>query len=580
MEILRGISVTSGVAIGEAVILEAEDYRIPYRTVSEDRVAAELARLDAAFTQSIEELGKQRDYLNTHLGREAANVFVWHIGVLTDERLRESIESLILKKQAAAAYATSTVMRNYQRRFMQMSDPLLVERVRDVQDIERRLLRSILGEGREDLAHLTKPVILIAHDLTPTQTAHLSGTKVMGVALDAGAATSHTAILLRSWGLPGVIGLNDVSTRISGGDLVVVDGSNQLVVANPNEATLEEYRGREAAYIRLSGKLSELKELPSVTRDDQRVYLCSNIEFPPEAKVGTDKGSDGVGLYRTEFLFMRPEGAPSEDEQYEAYRQVILGAEGRPVTIRTFDLGADKYTQQRSYEQERNPMLGLRSIRYSLQNLDMFKTQLRAILRASVLGDVRLMVPLIVSLMEFRQAKMALHDAMEDLEEAGVTCNGKIRMGMMLETPAAAIQVKEFCREADFISIGTNDLIQYLLAVDRGNERVSQYYTASNPALLRALRDVVRACIQAGVECSICGEMAGQPLYTIFLLGIGLRNLSMAPGNIPEIKKLVRLVSTTQAQRVARRALSFETERQVTNYLRDETRKMLPEDPI
>jgi len=580
MEILRGISVTPGVAIGEAVILEAEDYRIPYRTVPEDQVAAELARLEAAFTQSIEELGKQRDYLNTHLGREAANVFVWHIGVLTDEQLRKSIESLIFEKHAAAAYATSTVMRNYQRRFMQMSDPLLVERVRDVQDIERRLLRCILGEGREDLAHLTKPVILIAHDLTPTQTAHLSETKVMGVALDAGAATSHTAILLRSWGRPGVLGLNDVSTRISGGDLVVVDGSNQLVIANPNEATLEEYRGREAAYIRLSDKLSELKDLPSVTRDDQRVYLCSNIEFPNEAKVGTDKGSDGVGLYRTEFLYMRPEGAPSEDEQYEAYRQVILGAEGRPVTIRTFDLGADKYTQQRSYEQERNPMLGLRSIRYSLQNLDMFKTQLRAILRASVLGDVRMMVPLIVSLMEFRQAKMALHDAMEDLEEVGISCNGKMKMGMMLETPAAAIQVKEFCREVDFISIGTNDLIQYLLAVDRGNERVSQYYTASNPALLRALRDVVRACTQAGVECSLCGEMAGQPLYTMFLLGIGLRNLSMAPANIPEVKKLIRLVSSTQAQRVARRALSFETERQVTNYLRDETRKVLPEDPI
>jgi len=580
MEILRGISVTPGVAIGEAVILEAEDYRIPYRTVPEDQVAAELARLDAAFTQSIEELGKQRDYLNTHLGREAANVFVWHIGVLTDEQLRKSIESLVFEKHAAAAYATSTVMRNYQRRFMQMSDPLLVERVRDVQDIERRLLRSILGEGREDLAHLTKPVILIAHDLTPTQTAHLSETKVMGVALDAGAATSHTAILLRSWGRPGVLGLNDVSTRISGGDLVVVDGSNQLVIANPNEATLEEYRGREAAYIRLSDKLSELKDLPSVTRDDQRVYLCSNIEFPNEAKVGTDKGSDGIGLYRTEFLYMRPEGAPSEDEQYEAYRQVILGAEGRPVIIRTFDLGADKYTQQRSYEQERNPMLGLRSIRYSLQNLDMFKTQLRAILRASVLGDVRLMVPLIVSLMEFRQAKMALHDAMEDLEEVGISCNGKMKMGMMLETPAAAIQVKEFCREVDFISIGTNDLIQYLLAVDRGNERVSQYYTASNPALLRALRDVVRACTQAGVECSLCGEMAGQPLYTMFLLGIGLRNLSMAPANIPEVKKLIRLISSTQAQRVARRALSFETERQVTNYLRDETRKVLPEDPI
>ncbi len=580
MEILRGISVSPGTAIGEAVILEAEEYRIPYREIPAQQVPDEVARLDAAIAKAIEELHGQEEWLNTHLGRDAANVFEWHIGVLRDERLRSSVEKLIREQNYAAAYATSKFMRSYQQRFRQMTDPLLVERIRDVQDIERRLLRAILGETREDLAHLTKPVILIAHDLTPTQTAHLSETKVVGVALDTGAATSHTAILLRSWGRPAVIGLNDVSTRISGGETVIIDGANQLVVANPNEATFAEYREREAAYIRLSGELDELRDLPAVTRDGVRVQLWSNIEFPRESHVGSTRGADGVGLYRTEFLYLRPEGAPSEDEQYESYREAIMGAQGRPVTIRTFDLGADKYTQARSYEQERNPMLGLRSIRYSLQHLDLFKTQLRAILRASVLGDVRLMFPLIVTLMEYRQAKMALHDAMEDLEEAGITCNGKIKVGMMLETPAAALQIKDFCKEADFISIGTNDLIQYLLAVDRGNERVSQYFTASNPALLRALRDVVRVCTQANVECSLCGEMAGEPIYTLFLLGIGLRNFSMAPGNIPEVKKLIRLVTTTQAQRVARRALSFETERQVTNFLRDEIRKLLPDDLI
>lgn len=580
MEIHRGISVAPGVAIGEAVVLEAEEYRIPYRTVPPDQVDAELAAFDTALARSIEELEGQSEWLNTHLGREAANVFQWHVGVLKDESLSKAVTTLIREQCFSCAYATSKVMRDYHRRFLEMSDPLLVERTRDVQDIERRLLRSILGEGREDLAHLTKPIILVAHDLTPTQTAHLHDTKVIGIALDAGAATSHTAILLRSLGRPGVIGLNDFSTRISGGDTVIIDGTNQLVVANPNKSTLEDYRTQRAAYVRLSDELGELKDLPAVTRDDVRITLLSNIEFPHEAKIGIEKGSDGVGLYRTEFLFLRPEGAPSEEEQYQAYQEAITGAGEHPVTIRTFDLGADKYTQQRSYEQERNPMLGLRSIRFSLRNLDMFKTQLRAILRASTLGDVRLMFPLIVSLMEFRQAKMTLHDAMEDLEEAGIASNGKIQVGMMLETPAAALQVKEFCREVDFISIGTNDLIQYLLAVDRSNERVSQYYTASNPALLRALRDVLRACTHADVDCSLCGEMAGEPLYTLFLLGIGLRSFSMAPAKIPEIKKLIRLVTTIQAQRIARRALSFETERQVSNYLRNETRKLLPEDPI
>ncbi len=580
MEILRGISVAPGVAIGEAVILEAEEYRIPYRTVSPDRVGAELETLDHAFGRALEELQKQAEWLNSHLGRDAANVFEWHIGVLKDARLREGIESLVKEKNAAAAYAASTVMRNYQRRFMRMTDPLLVERIRDVQDIERRLLRCILGEQREDLAHVTKPIVLIAHDLTPSQAANLPENKVLGVALDTGSATSHTAILLRSWGKPGVIALNDVSTRVSGGDLVIIDGSSQLVIANPTEAALEEYRGREAAYGRLTRELDELRHLPAETRDGERIYLHSNIEFPHEVDVGLQKGSDGVGLYRTEFLFLRAERSPTEEEQYEAYKDAILRAGGRPVTIRTFDLGADKYTQQRNYEQERNPMLGLRSIRYSLQNLDLFKVQLRAILRASVVGDVRLMFPLIISLMEFRQAKMTLHDAKEDLEEAGISWNPNIKVGMMLETPAAALLVKLFCREVDFVSIGTNDLIQYLLAVDRGNERVSQYYNASSPALLGALRDVVHECTQAGVDCSLCGEMAGQPLYTLFLLGIGLRNLSMAPSNIPEIKKLIRLVTLRQAQRVAKKALTFETERQVTNFLRDATRRVLPEDPI
>ncbi|MHC5110490.1 MAG: phosphoenolpyruvate--protein phosphotransferase [Planctomycetota bacterium] len=580
MEIFRGISVSPGIAIGQAVVLEAEDYRIPYRTIAETRLDEEMHRLGGAFEAATSEIREQAETLRTTLGRDAANVFDWHVGVLQDEHLRASIENLVTEKLSSAAYATSTVMRNYQRRFMQMKDPLLVERIRDVQDIERRLLRHILGESRESISHLTEPVILIAHDLGPTQTAQLPQTKVVGVALDVGAATSHTAILLRSWGRPGVIGLNDVSTRISGGDMVIIDGSNQLVIANPDSASLAEYRSQEEAYSRLSHELDELRELPAITKDGEEVGLASNIEFPPETAVGAEKGASGVGLYRTEFLFLRPEGAPTEDEQFEAYREVIESARGETVTIRTFDLGADKYTQQRQYEQERNPMLGLRSIRYSLQNLDMFKVQLRAILRASVFGHVRMMFPLICSLMEFRQAKMTVHDAMEDLEESGTAFDRELPIGMMLETPAAALQVKEFCREVDFISIGTNDLIQYLLAVDRGNERVSQVFSASHPAVLRALRDVVRACTSAGVDCSLCGEMAGQPLYTLFLLGIGLRHLSMAPANVPEIKKLIRLVKISQAQRIARRALSFDTERQVTNYLRDETRKVLPEDPI
>jgi phosphotransferase system enzyme I (PtsI) len=307
------------------------------------------------------------------------------------------------------------------------------------------------------------------------------------------------------------------------------------------------------------------------------ITLLSNIEFPYEAQTSIEKGAEGIGLYRTEFLYLRQEAEPTEEEHYAAYRQVIQAVGGRPVTIRTLDLGADKYTQAQARDPERNPFLGLRSIRFCLQNIDSFKVQLRAILRASAEGDVRVMFPLISSLMELRQAKMALGDAMEDLEEAGIPFRRDIPVGIMVETPAAATQIRELMREADFISIGTNDLIQYMLAVDRGNERVATLYTASHPSVLQMLRHIVRNAAQAERPCSLCGEMAGEPVYTLFLVGIGLRVFSMAPGDIPEIKKIIRSTTAAHAAKVARRALSFETDRQVSNYLRDETRKIAPE---
>ncbi len=580
MEILRGISVSPGVAIAEAVVLDAEEYRIPRRSVAPEEVAEQCATIDRALDASIHELDEQKDRLRDNLGTDAADIFNWHLGVIRAPHLAKQVKDLIQNSRYSAAYAASFVMRTYQRRFLKMNDPLLAERVRDVQDIERRLMRHILGETREDLAHLSRPVALIAHDLSPSQTAQLSLTKVVGVALDVGGAASHTAILLRSLGQPAVVGVNDLASRVSGGDLVIIDGVNAIVVVSPDEKTLEQYRVQQQTYTRIRGELALLRDLPAVTTDNVRIQLMGNIEFPAESEISIEQGADGIGLYRTEFLYIRGTGEPSEDEQYEAYRQAIRGAGGRPVTIRTFDLGADKYTQSKSYEREPNPMLGLRSIRYSLQSLDMFKVQLRAILRAATEGQVRLMFPLIISLMEYRQARMVLNDAMEDLEDEGVAFNPHIETGIMVETPAAAIQCRDFAREVGFVSIGTNDLVQYLLAVDRGNERVSRYYSAAHPAVLRVIHDVIKTCTKAGIDCSLCGETAGEPLYTMLLAGMGLRCFSMAPHNIPEVKKLVRMCSVKHMERVARRALSFETERQVINYLRTQTRKILPEDPI
>lgn len=577
MEIKKGIGVSPGVTIAKAVVLDAEEYRIAHKTVSADDIPAELERLRSGFDASLTELHSLQEVMARQLGPDIAAIFDFHYGVLSQDRLFEQIGSLITQKNYSAAYAVREVLRGYQRRFLNMKDQLLRERVRDVHDIERRLLRHLCGQSGEELTHLTDPFILVAHDLTPSQVANLSQTKVAGVAMDAGGLTSHAAIVVRSMGIPAVMGLKDISTRASKSDIIVLDGTKGLVVLRPDGDMLQEYRVEEERIHALASDLIELRDKPAVTTDNTKITLLANIEFPYEAKGCLEKGAEGIGLYRTEFLYLRSEVEPTEEEHYEAYHSVIEAVGNRPVTIRTLDLGADKYTQSQAREPERNPFLGLRSIRYCLQNLELFKTQLRAILRASVEGDVRIMFPLISSLMELRQAKIVLGDAMEDLEEAGVPFRRDIPTGIMVETPAAALQIKELLREVDFVSIGTNDLIQYTLAVDRGNERVASLYTASHPAVIRILRDIVRAAERANVPCSMCGEMAGEPMYTLLLLGIGLKQYSMAPSDIPEIKKVVRSTSFAHAGRVAKRALSFDTDRQVSNYLRDETRKTWPE---
>lgn len=577
MEIKKGIGVSPGVTIAKAVVLDAEEYRIAQKTVSADDIPTELERLRKGFDASLAELHSLQEVMARQLGPDIAAIFDFHYGVLSQDRLFEQIASLITQKNYSAAYAVREVLRGYQRRFLNMKDQLLRERVRDVHDIERRLLRHLCGQSGEELTHLTDPFILVAHDLTPSQVANLSQTKVAGVAMDAGGLTSHAAIVVRSMGIPAVMGLKDVSTRVSKSDTIVLDGTKGLVIVRPDTDMLQEYRVEEERVHALASDLIELRDKPAITTDNVRIMMLTNIEFPYEAKACIEKGADGIGLYRTEFLYLRSEVEPTEEEHWEAYRAVIQAVGDRPVTIRTLDLGADKYTQSQAREPERNPFLGLRSIRYCLQNLELFKIQLRAILRASVDGDVRVMFPLISSLMELRQAKIVLGDAMEDLEEAGVPFRRDIPTGIMVETPAAALQIKELLREVDFISIGTNDLIQYTLAVDRSNERVASLYTASHPVVIRMLRDIIRAAERANVDCSMCGEMAGEPMYTLLLLGIGLRQFSMAPSDIPEIKKIIRSTSYAHAVRVAKRAMSFDTDRQVSNYLRDETRKIWPD---
>lgn len=576
METRKGIGVSPGVIIGSAFVLETEEYRIPRRTISPGEVDGELERLDHAIDDALEELAQLRTDAVQQLGQETAAIFDFHTGVLRDPTLIHQVRQTIRDKCYTAEYSVSTVLRAHARAFLQMANSVLPERAGDIYDLEKRLLRHLLGERRETLEHLTEDVVVFAHDLTPSQTAALARSRVVAFATDAGGRTSHTAIVARALSIPAVVGVHDISREVSAGDTVIVDGNRGVVIINPDELTLEEHRRYIREYSVLESELAELAELTAVTRDGVNVRLMGNIEFPHEVDSVLEKGGDGIGLYRTEFLYLGSETEPSEQEHYQAYKDALEHAGGKPVVFRTLDLGADKWSQRRREEPERNPFLGLRSIRFCLQNLPLFRTQLRALLRASVLGDARIMLPLITSTMELRQAKIIIGDVMEDLEEEHIPFNHDIKIGIMIETPSAALTANTLGKEVDFFSIGTNDLVQYTLAVDRTNERVAPLFTAAHPAIVRLIKDILKVGRKQGVDVSLCGEMAGEPEYALLLLGLGLRTFSMTPPRIPQIKRVVRAVTLEKAAKVTRRVMTFDSDRQVLNYLREETRRIAP----
>ena len=576
MRIKKGIPVSPGVAVCPAVVMDTEEFDIPERHVPVDRAQAELDRLRRAAEVSKKEILDLQSRTAESIGEETARIFDFHLGLLSDKILHDKFADTILQGHVTAEYAVATVLRGYAKEFLSMPK-YLADRVQDVFDIERRLLRNLIGQSRQTLSHLTEDRAVLARDLTPSQAASMDREHVKAMAIDAGGQTSHTAIVARALGIPAVVGLNNITAEANGGDLVIIDGHRGVVVIEPDEKTIDEYRQYARQQVEFFDSLAALRDLPAITRDGHEITLLGNIEFPGEAESVIEKGGQGIGLYRTEFLYLGRDEEPGEQEQYEAYRQVVDLCEGRPVVIRSMDLGADKYTQSRARVPERNPFLGLRSIRYCLQNLPMFKTQVRAILRASVGSQVSLLFPLITTLMEMRQAKAIVRDVMEDLEEEGVAYEPDISVGMMVETPSAALQADAFAREVDFFSIGTNDLVQYTLAVDRGNERVASLFTVAAPAVLRLIKEVIRTGQRYNVPVSLCGEMAGDPTYTLLLLGLGLRVFSTAPPAIPEIKKVIRSSTLEQAREVARRVMGFETDMEILTFLRAEMRRVLPE---
>jgi phosphotransferase system enzyme I (PtsI) len=471
----------------------------------------------------------------------------------------------------------STVLRGYSKKFLAMKDEYLAERVQDVYDIERRLLRNLIGEKREHLAALGTPHVVVAHDLTPSQTAALDREKVLAFATDVGGRTSHTAIVARAMNIPAVVGLKTVTAEVSGGDEVIIDGNRGLVILNPDEATRKRYHEYAREARQLESTLTMLRDLPAVTTDGHEITLHGNIEFPREVASCLERGATGIGLYRTEFLYLDRDEDPTEEDHYEAYASAIEMLQGKPITIRTCDLGADKFTHISGETDERNPFLGLRSIRFSLQHVDLFKTQLRAILRASALGPVRILFPLITTLRELRHAKMILGDVREDLEEEGIAFDRDLKVGIMVEVPSVAVMPRQFARECHFFSIGTNDLVQYTLAVDRQNERVAGMFTPANPAVIHLIDRVIQAARAEHIEVGVCGEMGADTIFTLLLVGLGVDFISTAATSIPRVKKMIRSTSMRQARRIAQKVLTLESDREILGYLAEVARKVLPE---
>ncbi len=576
MRKLQGIAVSPGVAIGEALVMDQEGFRIPRRFVAQDAVDHELERLATATEAAAREIRRNRDTVSQELGAEYGAIFDAHLQMLHDPRLKAEVEDLIGQKHFSSEYAVSRSLRRYAKVFESLESSHLAERANDIFDIEKRLLRHLLGVRREGLAQLTSPVLVLAHNLTPSETANLDRKHVLAFVTEVGGPGSHTAIVAAGMEIPAVVGTGPFLTDVSGGDMVIIDGNQGVVILHPDDDALEQYRREAETALQVQVSLQSLRDLPAETADGVRIKLLGTIEFPHEAQQCTDRGCDGIGLYRTEFLYLGADTEPTEEVHYEAYARVVQSMPGKPVVMRTLDLGADKMAHLPNPEDEHNPFLGLRSIRLALKNLPIFRTQLRAIMRASVLGDVHVMFPMVCTVRELRQAKMVLADVMEDLEESGVPFR-KIPVGMMVEVPSAVMMIDHFVKEVDFVSIGTNDLVQYTLAVDRSNKDVAELYNPCDPSVLKLMDITVKAAQPQGIPVYVCGQMTSNPLYAMLLVGLGMRTMSVTPAAIPEIKQLCRSVTIPECEEVARRALGMEHARDIKTYLRERIKHVLPE---
>jgi phosphotransferase system enzyme I (PtsI) len=581
MQTLRGIAVSPGVAVGPAMVLDPHGLPLPNRRIAAADVPAELDRLDRGLAAAREEAGGAEADARHRLGPQYADILAAHARMIEDPALRREARLQVERQRLTAESALSGVLDGYAARLEGLANRYLAARAADVRDIQQRILRQFAEQGGTAVPCVPdEPAVLLAHDLTPSQTAGLDPARALGFATEAGGRTSHTAIVAAGLEIPAVVGLGRFLDLARTCQMVIVDGDEGLVILDPDPQTLERYRRAAAERNARFAGLAGLASLPAETLDGVRVGLWGNIEFPGEVAACRERGADGIGLYRTEFLYLNADRPPTEQEQFTAYEAVVRSMGSRPVIIRTLDLGADKLVSYQTSEGgERNPFLGLRSLRLSLRDPVLFRTQLRAILRASALGDVRIMFPLVSTLGEFRRARAVLDDVAAELAAEGVPVREDLPVGVMIEVPAAALMAEELAREVDFFSIGTNDLIQYTLAVDRTNETVADLYSAADPAVLRLLAMVVKAAQPCGIEVNVCGTMGGDPLYTMLLLGLGLRQLSMPPHQLPEVKRVIRGIRLDQARAVAEASLREDTAEGVVAHLHEALNGALPDTP-